>query len=216
MIKLISRFLLASGLYVALLLGIYWGITQWAATLKLSPEYRLISVVEALNQCDVERLNEAVNLEAVLQKILAEQLQSEQTSQMADGFMADATINQLMASQLNNTKTEIETNLAKCRFMGLNTKQMPFWVVPSLNVLLTTKTILGIISIRNSRFSTDKQSAWFTVIINAKALKNAEITVQLAQQPNPTTPKMVTNPWKIVGVHLNAAALTQVMPASGT
>ena len=214
MIKLISRFLLASGLYVALLLGIYWGITQWASSLKLSPEYRLVSLAEAFNQCDV---NEAVNLEAVIQKILAERLQSEQTSQnkaMTEGFMDDATINQLMASQLSNTKTEIETNLAKCRFMGLNTKQMPFWVVPSLNVLLTTKTVLGIVSIRNSRFSADKQSAWFTVRINAKALKNAEITVQLAQQPSPTTPKMVTNPWKIVGIQLNAAALTHVIHAS--
>ncbi len=216
MINLIIRFLLASGLYVALLIGIYFGITSWNTAVKLSPEYKLISVAEALNHCDVEQFNQAVNLDAVIKNILNDQLKSDlntQNNTMASGAIDDAMINQLLDSQLANTKKDFETNLAKCNFMSLDTKKMPFWVVPSLHLLINTRTVLGIASIRNSKLSDDKQRAEFTFRINAKELKDAEIRFQLAKKPKNTAENDDANQWQMVAIKLNEAALSKVMPA---
>lgn len=210
-ITVIIRFLLASGLYVALLVGLYFGITNWNSAVKQSPEYKLIAMTEALQACDVEQFNQAVNLNAVVKSILQSQLKSESDSLSSNGMLDEATINQLIASQQNTMVQDFETKLAKCDFMGNNTRKIQGWVVPTLHLLVSTKTLMGYASIVDSKLSEDKQSASFTFQVNIPQLKNAALTFELVQRPPASASETGENLWQVVGLKLNAAALANLV-----
>jgi hypothetical protein len=216
MIIRIVRFLLASGLYIVLLAGLYFGVAQWISAVNQSPEYKLISVTQAIGACDVDRFNQAVNLNAVIKNLMQNQLKAELDSQnniVANGMIDEAMIENIMAGQIGSMSNTFETNLAKCNFMSLDAKKMPFWLVPTLHLLVSTRSVLNIASIRHSKQSADKQTASFTLRVDIPQLKNAEMAFQLVKKQKTTLENEGDNPWIIVGIKLNAEALTKVTPA---
>ena len=202
---LITTFTLLGLTLVGWVSTTYW----WNTQIKPLPEYQLIAVVEAFQQCNMTEFKQAIDLNAVLYGMGEQQVKAELKNHTAltRHFVNSRLVAPFIRKKIQAAITTVEQDITQCSARMNQANSSPFWLMPSLQSLVVFKTVFGIVSLENPKLAEDGQSATFLVRSATGKPKVLEATIQLKKQPNSA------HPWQITHVQLSedlAAIMNQI------
>lgn len=192
---LITTFTLLGLTLVGWVSTTYW----WNTQIKPLPEYQLIAVVEAFQQCNMTEFKQAIDLNAVLYGMGEQQVQAELKNHTAltRHLVNSRLVAPFIRKKIQAAITTVEQDMTSCSAKANQANSLPFWVMPSLQSLVVFKSLFGIVTIEAPKLAEDEQSAIFLVRSGTGKPKVLEATVQLKKQPNSA------HPWQITHVQLS-------------
>jgi hypothetical protein len=175
----------------------YW----WNTSIKPSPEYQLIAVLDAFEQCDKPQFAKAIDLNQVLYGIGEQQVQAElkKRTVLTKHLVNSALIAPFIRKKIHSTVTTIEQEMMACSATNKQTHRLPFWLMPSVQSLVMFKTVLGITTIEEPRMIETQQGKEATFLLSfiSSKPKALEATIQLKKRADPN------QQWQITHVQLS-------------
>jgi hypothetical protein len=185
----------------------YW----WHTQIKPLPEYQLVAVAEAFQQCDMAKFEQAIDLNHVLYGMGEQQVQAElkKRTALTRNLVNSRLVAPFIRQKIQSTIQTIEQDITSCSAKPHHTNPLPFWVVPSLQSLVVFKSLFTVVTIEESKVAEDGQTATLLLRSAISSPRVFEATIELKKQQN------ASSPWQITYVALNdnlAALMNKINP----